>query len=98
MKLNMMKNTKRNLIWGTVLRIYQILLPMLIRRVFIYRLGVEYAGLGGFFSSVLNFLNLAEMGVGSAVLFFMYKPIAENDTEAVRRLLGLIHRCYQRIG
>lgn len=98
MKLNIIKNTRRNLLWGTVLKIYQILVPMLIRRVFIYRLGVEYAGLGGLFSSVLNFLNLAEMGVESAVLFFMYKPIAENDTEAVRRLLGLIRRCYQRIG
>ena len=98
MKLNIIKNTRRNLIWGIILRVYQILVPLLIRRVFIYRLGVEYAGLSGLFSSVLNFLNLAEMGVGSAVLFFMYKPIAENDTEAVRRLLGLIHRCYQRIG
>lgn len=98
MKLNMLINTRRNLIWGTALRVYQIVVPMLIRRVFIYRLGVEYAGLGGLFSSVLNFLNLAEMGVESAVLFFMYKPIAENDTEAVCRLLGLIRRCYRRIG
>lgn len=98
MKLNIIKNAKRNLLWGSVLRIYQILVPMLIRRVFIYRLGVEYAGLGGLFASVLNFLNLAEMGVESAVLFFMYKPIAENDTEAVCRLLGLIRRCYHRIG
>ena len=80
MKLNIIKNTRRNLLWGTALKIYQILVPMLIRRVFIYRLGVEYAGLGGLFSSVRYFLNLAEMGVESAVLFFMYKPIAENDT------------------
>lgn len=98
MKLNIIKNTRRNLLWGTALRFYQILLPMLIRRVFIYRLGVEYVGLGGLFASVLGFLNLAEMGVESAVLFFMYKPVAENDTETVRRLLGLIHRCYRWIG
>lgn len=97
MKLDMIKNTRRNLIWGVLLRGYQILIPLIIRWIFISRLGVEYAGLGGLFSAVLNFLNLAEMGVQSAVIFFMYKPIAENDTETVRRLLGLISRCYKWI-
>ena len=99
MKRNIIKNTRRNLLWGDSFKnLSDSGSHMLIRRVFIYRLGVQYAGPGGLFSSVLNFLNLAEMCVESAVLFFMYKPIAENDTEAVRRLLGLIRRCYRQIG
>ncbi|MBD5559064.1 MAG: polysaccharide biosynthesis protein [Clostridia bacterium] len=48
--------------------------------------------------SILSFLNLAEMGIESAVMYFMYKPIQDDDTTAVRRLLGLIHKYYKCVG
>lgn len=98
MKLNVAENARRNMLWGTVQRTYQILVPFLLRSVFIRRLGIEYVGLSGLFSSLLSFLNLAELGVGSAVLYFLYRPVAENDQEAVRQLLGLIRDAYRRIG
>ena len=43
----------------------------------IYWLGMEYVGLNSLFTSILSVLNLAELGVGSAMTFSMYKPIAE---------------------
>ena len=45
----------------------------------IYVLGVEYLGLNSLFVSILQVLNLAELGVGNAMIFSMYKPIAEDD-------------------
>lgn len=98
MKLNVAENTKRNVIWGAVQKVYQILLPFVLRSVFIRQLGITYVGLGGLFSSLLSFLNLAEMGVGSAVLFFLYRPVAENDEQTTRQLLGLIKDAYRWIG
>lgn len=98
MRLDVRKNAQRNIVWGALLRIYQIVVPLLIRQVFIFTLGVEYAGLGGLFTAVLSVLNLAEMGVASAVLFFLYKPIAADDDKNIRRLLGLFARWYRRIG
>jgi O-antigen/teichoic acid export membrane protein len=50
------------------------------RTVFIKTLGAEYLGLNGLFLNVLNALSLAEMGIGTAIAYALYKPIAENDT------------------
>lgn len=98
MKLNVAENTKRNMLWGAIQKVYQILIPFILRAVLIRQLGIEYVGLSGLFSSLLNFLNLAELGIGSAVQFFLYQPIAENDEDTIRRLLGLIQDTYRRIG
>ena len=49
------------------------------RTVFIYILGAEYLGLNGLFTNILSFLALSELGLGSAIAFLLYKPIADND-------------------
>ena len=55
---------------------------------------MEYVGLKGLFSSVLDLLNLFELGVGSAIVFSMYKPVAEDDLESVGALLALYKKLY----
>ena len=77
---------------------YQILIPFLMRTAMIYFMGVEYLGLNSLFSSVLQVLNLAELGVGSAMVYSMYKPIAEDDTEAICGLEKLYRKYYNWIG
>ena len=64
----------------------------------IYLMGVEYLGLNSLFTSVLQVLNLAELGVGSAMVYSMYKPIAENDKPMVCALLKLYKKYYFFIG
>lgn len=96
MKLNKIKNTKQNLIFGIVLKLFQILLSFAFRSVIVYTLGVQYLGLNSLFSSVLQVLNLAELGVGSAMVFSMYKPIAEDDSDRICALMQL-YRIYYRI-
>ena len=61
-------------------------------------LGVEYLGLSSLFTSILHVLNLAELGVGSAMVFSMYKPIAEDNEETVCALMALYRRYYRFIG
>ena len=48
--------------------------------------------------SVLNVLNLAELGIGSALVFSMYKPVEEDDRTRLSALLALYRRCYRVIG
>lgn len=79
-------------------RVIGILCPFINRTVIIYVLGLEYAGLNNLFSSVLSVLNLAEMGIGTAIVFCLYRPIAENDTELVCALLNYIRKIYYYIG
>lgn len=98
MKIQRTKNATRNIIYGVILKIYQLLGPFILRTIFIYTLGMEYLGLNSLFTSILSVLNLAELGVGSALVFSMYKPIAENDTEKICALMNLYKLFYRIIG
>lgn len=64
----------------------------------IYTIGLSYVGLSGLFSSVLMVLNLAELGIGSAMVYFMYKPMAEENVDEVCALLAVYRKCYRVIG
>lgn len=75
-----------------------ILLPFAVQTAMIRSMGAEYNGLKGVFNSILQVLSLAELGVGSALVFGMYKPIADDDIEAVCALLGLYKKIYRWIG
>jgi len=68
------------------------------RTVFIKSLGAEYLGLNGLFSNILNALSLAEMGIGTAICYALYEPIAKNDTEQIKSLLTFYRKCYCIIG
>lgn len=98
MKLNKLQNAKRNLIFGVVLKLYQTLIPFFFRTIILHTLGVKYLGLNNLFVSVLQVLNLAELGVGSAMTFAMYKPIAEDDTDRICALMALYRLYYRIIG
>lgn len=98
MKIERTKNATRNIIFGVLLKIYQLLGPFILRTIFIYTLGMQYLGLNSLFTSILSVLNLAELGVGSALVFSMYKPIAENDTEKICALMNLYKLYYRIIG
>ena len=98
MKLERTKNASRSIFFGIILKIYQMLIPFFMRTAMIYLMGVEYLGLGGLFSSILQVLNLAELGVGSAMVYSMYKPIAQDDTKAICALEKLYRTYYRIIG
>lgn len=98
MKLDRKKNSGRNILFGTALKFYQIIVPFFMRTVLIKLLGAEYLGLNSLFSSVLQVLNMAELGVGSAIFYSMYKPIAEDDTKSICALMGLYRTYYRVIG
>lgn len=98
MKLERTKNTGRNIVYGTTLKLYQIVVPLLIRTAMIYCLGIQYVGISSLFVSILQVLNLMELGVGSAMVFSMYKPIAQDDTETICALMRLYRLYYRVIG
>ena len=92
------QNAKRNGLWGMVGRFVGLLLPFLSRTVIIRVLGAEYLGLNGLFTSILTVLNLTELGVGSTIVYSMYKPIATGNDELVCALLNLYRKLYRIIG
>ena len=74
------------------------LLPFAIRSVMIYTLGTLYLGLDSLFASILNMLSLSELGFSAAVVYAMYKPIAQKDDKQVRALLTFYRKVYRIVG
>ena len=73
-------------------------LTFLCRTVFIYTLGKTYLGFSGLFNDILALLSLAEMGIGTAILYSMYEPAAKEDYYKVAALLNLYKKIYNSIG
>ena len=98
MKIERTKNAARNIAFGSMLKLLNMVIPFIMRSILLRYLGVEYLGLSGLFRSLLSFLNLAELGVGSAMVFSMYKPIAEDNTQEICALMRLYRTFYRAIG
>lgn len=98
MKNNRTANTTRNIIFGLISRIVNLILPFIIRTIILRKLGAEYTGLGSLFTSILQVLSVAELGFSSAIVFSLYKPVAEDDTDEICALLLLYKRIYQIVG
>lgn len=98
MKIERTKNAERNILFGGILKLYQIVVPFLMRTAMIYFMGVQYLGLSSLFTSILQVLNLAELGVSGAMVFSMYKPIAVDDHATICALMRLYKIYYRIIG
>ncbi len=76
----------------------KIVLGFVTKTFFIKFLGVVYLGVTGLFSEVLQFLSVAELGIGTAIVFSMYKNIREDNKEKIQALYKLYKKCYIIIG
>lgn len=92
------KNSALNIASNVGIRLLTLLLSFASRTVFIYTLGAEYLGLNGLFSNILSFLALSELGLGTAISFLLYKPLAINDTERIKSVMAFYKKCYLIIG
>lgn len=75
-----------------------VLINFLTRTVFARVLSAEYLGLNGLFSNILSVLSLAELGVGSAIIYSMYKPLADKDEYKLQALMNFYKKIYTSIG
>lgn len=88
------KYVSLNIAAGTVNQVLSFVLQFICRTIFIRVLGVEYLGISGLFSNVLNVLSLADLGFGTAIIYSMYKPLAEQDTDKLAALMAYYKKVY----
>ncbi|MCD8044779.1 MAG: hypothetical protein LUH10_17240 [Tannerellaceae bacterium] len=98
MKDSRTKNSQRNIVTGLIQRGISILMPFINRTIILWILGAQYQGLSSLFNSILQVLNMAELGMSSAIVYSMYKPIAEGNRERVNALLNYFKKAYYVIG
>lgn len=88
------KNALLNIIFGYLAQIGIFILSFVGRRVFLHFLSADYLGVNGLYSNILTVLSLAELGLDSAVIFSLYKPVAEGNNKLVLSLLKFFKRVY----
>lgn len=92
------KNSIFNTLSGLTNRALSVLISFIVRTVFIKCLSADYLGINGLYTSILTMLSLAELGFGTAMVFSMYKPLAENDQHKLQQLMKLYKTVYSIIG
>lgn len=83
---------------GLISYLISLFLAFFSRKIFLDNLGAEFIGLTGTLSNILGILNLSEMGIGLCISFFLFKPIADNNTEEINNIISLLGYLYKRIG
>lgn len=78
------KYAARNIMFGYVSNIITLLLNAILRYVFIMRLDETLLGINSTYTNILSVLSLAELGVGTAINFSLYAPVAKGDRERLR--------------
>lgn len=89
------KNSLFNITSGLFGQVLIIVFGFAVRTVFIYCLGKTYLGVSGLFSNILSILSFAELGIGQAIVFSLYKPIADHDEEMIQSLMHLFEKVYR---
>ena len=88
----------KNIKFALLFQAGSILVAFFTRKVFVLILSEEYLGLDGTFSNILTMLSLAELGIGNAITYSLYKPLAEGNRVQIVSLMRLYRRVYWTIG
>lgn len=92
------KNTIRNVRSGAIVQFVNKLMAFVVRTIFIKALNSEYLGINGLFTNILTILSFAELGIGTAIIYNMYKPVADHNHEKIKSLMQLYKKAYNIIG
>ncbi len=91
------KQSVKNATLSIVAQVTQQLMKLVVRIAFIRVIG-EYLGINGLFTDILVALQLVELGIGPAISFSLYKPLAEDNKEKVKSLMLFFKKAYRLIG
>ena len=88
------KSAEKNIIFGYVGQLATALMSFVLRTVFIYNLSDKLLGINSTYSNVLSILSMAELGIGTALNFSLYRPVALGDTPKIKSYMQMYRRAY----
>ena len=95
--MSRLKNTARNIYFGYISSILSLGLGFIARTVFIHVLGTTYLGINGLFTNLLTVLSFAELGIGTAINYSLYNPVAKHDMEKIKSIMMFYKVAYMLI-
>lgn len=97
MEQSRIKNTSRNFAYAVILQIVKIALMFIGRIIFVKQLGAAYLGVNGLFSNILTVLSLADLGMTTALMYSLYKPLAEHNEIKISQYMNYFGKVYNFI-
>lgn len=91
------KNSIKNMTVSILLGLIAIVTTFVTQKFFVESLGVELLGLNGLFTNVVAMLSVAELGLASAIVYHLYKPIKNGDKTAVSVLMNFYKKGYRLV-
>ena len=92
------QNAAINTLTSSIMQIVNVILGFISRTIFIHLLSSDYLGVNSLYTNILTVLSFAELGIGNAIVFSLYKPIANHDKSKIQALMTLYKKAYQLIG
>ena len=83
---------------GMFFYILSLFLAFFSRRIFLDCLGAEFIGLTGMLQNIMSFLSVAELGIGTSIVYFLYKPLQEDNHEKINEVMSMLAFLYRCIG
>lgn len=92
------QSAAKNIAFGQIGNFITQILGFILRTVFISHLGDTLNGINALYTSILSVLSMAELGVGTALNYSLYKPVATGDVEKIKSYMQLYKKAYRTIG
>ena len=83
---------------GMLFYILSLFLAFFSRKIFLDCLGAEFIGLTGMLMNIMSFLSVAELGIGTSIVYFLYKPLQEDNHEKINEVMSMLAFLYRCIG
>jgi len=83
---------------GMLFYILSLFLAFFSRKIFLDCLGTEFIGLTGMLMNIMRFLSVAELGIGTSIIYFLYKPLQEDNHEKINEIMSMLAFLYRCIG
>ena len=90
-------NSIKNIFISLMCNSITLIISFFAQKIFISYLGIEYSGLNSVLSNVISMLAISELGIGSAIIFNLYKPIADDDKNKIKALMEFYKKAYRYI-
>ena len=83
---------------GMLFYVLSLVLAFFSRKIFLDCLGAEFIGLTDMLGNIMSFLSVAELGIGTSIVFFLYKPLQEDNHEKINEIVSMLAYLYRCIG
>ncbi len=91
------KSATRNIAFGYVGQLATALMSFILRKIFILFLSEELLGINSLYANILSILNMAELGIGTALNFQLYSLVAGGDKEKIKSYMQMYRKAYHVI-